>query len=217
MNARPLDRRPDLPSPPRPPAGARPPPACASASSTRQETTVQLRSLPSFLGALSDADPVGRRRSLLIAAALLARAGGRECRGGRGVAPPPAGPCRRAEPRAAGRRPGVRPLELRAAATAAARRPDVARQRLGPRAASTSIGRGRSDSIGSRPPRRRSPPATRSSAPTTASAGWRPSSPRRSGSNTGHEAIGDDPRVCIRDRPQCRRNGPGCEMERDSE
>jgi hypothetical protein len=36
------------------------------------ETTAQLRSFPSFLGALSDADPVGRRRSLLIAAALLA-------------------------------------------------------------------------------------------------------------------------------------------------
>jgi hypothetical protein len=35
------------------------------------ETTVQLRSFPSFLGALGDADPVGRRRSLLIAAALL--------------------------------------------------------------------------------------------------------------------------------------------------
>jgi hypothetical protein len=35
------------------------------------ETTAQLRSLPSFLGALGDAEPVGRRRSLLIAAALL--------------------------------------------------------------------------------------------------------------------------------------------------
>jgi hypothetical protein len=35
------------------------------------ETTAQLRSFPSFLGALSDTDPVSRRRSLLIAAALL--------------------------------------------------------------------------------------------------------------------------------------------------
>ena len=35
------------------------------------ETTRQQRALPSFLGALSDADPVARRRSLLIAAALL--------------------------------------------------------------------------------------------------------------------------------------------------
>jgi len=35
------------------------------------ETTTQRRSFPSFFGALSDADPVGRRRSLLIAAALL--------------------------------------------------------------------------------------------------------------------------------------------------
>jgi hypothetical protein len=35
------------------------------------ETAAQLRSFPSFLGALSEADPVSRRRSLLIAAALL--------------------------------------------------------------------------------------------------------------------------------------------------
>ena len=35
------------------------------------ETTSQQRALPSFLGALSEADPVARRRSLLIAAALL--------------------------------------------------------------------------------------------------------------------------------------------------
>ena len=35
------------------------------------EGTRQLRALPSFLGALSEADPVARRRSLLIAAALL--------------------------------------------------------------------------------------------------------------------------------------------------
>ena len=35
------------------------------------ETTTQQRALPSFLGALNDADPVSRRRSLLIAAALL--------------------------------------------------------------------------------------------------------------------------------------------------
>jgi hypothetical protein len=35
------------------------------------ETTSQQRALPSFLGALSDADPITRRRSLLIAAALL--------------------------------------------------------------------------------------------------------------------------------------------------
>jgi hypothetical protein len=35
------------------------------------ETTSQQRPLPSFLGALSDADPIRRRRSLLIAVALL--------------------------------------------------------------------------------------------------------------------------------------------------
>jgi hypothetical protein len=36
------------------------------------DTTSQQRALPSFLGALSEADPVTRRRSLLLAAALLA-------------------------------------------------------------------------------------------------------------------------------------------------
>ena len=35
------------------------------------ETTSQQRALPSFLGALSEADPLTRRRTLLIAAALL--------------------------------------------------------------------------------------------------------------------------------------------------
>jgi hypothetical protein len=35
------------------------------------EATAQQRALPSFLGALSEADPVVRRRSLLVAAALL--------------------------------------------------------------------------------------------------------------------------------------------------
>ena len=35
------------------------------------EDTGQQRALPSFLGALSDADPVVRRQSFLIAAALL--------------------------------------------------------------------------------------------------------------------------------------------------
>ena len=53
------------------------------------ETTGQQRALPSFLGALSEADPVTRRRSLLIAAVLSARAGARERRDDRGVASPP--------------------------------------------------------------------------------------------------------------------------------
>src|SRR5262245_55707575 len=34
-------------------------------------STAQLRSFPSFLGALSAADPIARRRSLIVAAALL--------------------------------------------------------------------------------------------------------------------------------------------------
>ena len=45
---------------------------CASESSTPPRPPRQQRALPSFIGALSQADPVGRRRSLLIAAALPA-------------------------------------------------------------------------------------------------------------------------------------------------
>ena len=52
------------------------------------ETTSQQRALPSFLGALSDADPVARRRSLLIAAALLRGTCPRGDRRRRRVAPP---------------------------------------------------------------------------------------------------------------------------------
>ncbi len=48
-----------------------PRPVCVNGSSKSAETTPQQRALPSFFGALSDADPVTRRRSLLIAAALL--------------------------------------------------------------------------------------------------------------------------------------------------
>ncbi len=110
------------------------------------------------------------------------RCGARECRGSRCVASHPARPHPGPEPRATGRPVCVRRLELRSVARAAAACLDVAGQRRRPRAASTSIGREPSDSIGSRQPRRRSPPATPCSA-TTASAAWRPSGPTRSGSN----------------------------------
>ena len=59
------------------------------------ETTGQQRALPSFLGALSDADPVNRRRSLLIAAALLVALALASGRRRRGVATPRAGPLER--------------------------------------------------------------------------------------------------------------------------
>ena len=95
-------------------------------------TTPQQRALPSFLGVLSDADPVARRRSLLIAAALLVAVA---------VASAAAvGALRLFQrdpiPDLSLERPadlyGARRLDLRSAARAAAPRPDVAR-RLGQR------------------------------------------------------------------------------------
>ena len=80
------------------------------------ETTAQLRALPSFLGALSDADPVARRRSLLIAAALLVALAVASAAAVGAWRLLQRDPVDEVEPRAAGRPPGVRPLELRAAA-----------------------------------------------------------------------------------------------------
>ena len=87
------------------------------------ETTRQQRALPSFLGALSEADPVTRRRSLLIAAALLVALALAATAAVGALRLLERDPVQRPEPRATDRRPGVRPLELRAAAAAAARSP----------------------------------------------------------------------------------------------
>ena len=169
------------------------------------ETTAQQRALPSFLGALSEADPVARRRSLLIAAALLVALALASAAAVGALRLLQRDPIHGSEPRAAGRRPGVRPLELRAAAAAAARRlRRGTRATARPRAASTSIGRGRSDSNGSRQPRRPSPPATRSSAHHRIS-GMAPVGSETVWVEPGHEAIGDDPRVFIRPSSSRRR------------
>ena len=71
MNGRPVDGRPDLQARCEPTFRSAPPPGLRERVLDAAETTAQQRALPSFLGALSEADPVVRRRSLLIAAALL--------------------------------------------------------------------------------------------------------------------------------------------------
>ena len=145
------------------------------------ETTAQQRALPSFLGALSDADPVARRRSLLIAAALL-------------VALAFASAAAVGALRLLQRDPSTElslepPADLPAFVLSSYERlPQLPPVAFTWRDSDSAKGRiyvdrsGRSDSIGSHQPMRPSLPATRSSA-TTASAGWRSSSPRRSGSN----------------------------------
>ena len=95
------------------------------------ETTAQLRSFPSFLGALSDADPVGRRRNLLIAAALLVALAFASAAAVGALRLLAAGPVPRVGPGAASRPPGLRPLEPRAAAPAAAAHVRPWHQQLG--------------------------------------------------------------------------------------
>ena len=117
----------------------------------------------------------------------------------------------RAQPRAAGRRPGVRPLELRAAAQAAAARPDVAGQRLdhGPHLR-RSVGAVRFDQFASAD-------ATEPSAFRVLS-GNRISGVATIGSDKvwveDDGAIGEDPRIFLRTVLSAD-EGPGCEMERD--
>ena len=168
------------------------------------ETTAQQRALPSFLGALSDADPVARRRSLLIAAALL-------------VALAVASAAAVGALRLLQRDP-VQELSLEPPAdlpafvlstyerlpAAAAPRPDVARQR---RSAKGRIYVDRSGAV--RFDRFTSADATEPSSYTILS-DHRISGMATVGSEAvwvepGHEAIGDDPRVFIRDRPRRRR------------
>ena len=105
------------------------------------ETTGQQRALPSFLGALSDADPVVRRRSILLAAALLlALALASAAASGalrllqrdpiRDLSLLQRNPVEDVRPQAAHRRRGVRPVQLRPDAAAAAGRDDEAGRRL---------------------------------------------------------------------------------------
>ena len=208
-----LDRRPDLPGPPRPPArGGCPRPARACLRRGGDHRPVAGVPLvprgPQRSGPGQPPTEPAHRRS------AAARAGGRECRGGRGVAPLPAGPDRQVEPGAAGRRPGVRPLELRAAAPAAAGRPDLARQRLGQGPhLRRSVGRGPI-----RPVRvRRCDGALQLQDPQPRPPHQRGGDRRVRGGLGRTRARGDrrGPAGVPPNRPQCRRTGPGCEMERD--
>ncbi len=179
------------------------------------ETTTQLRALPSFLGALSEADPITRRRSLLIAAALLVALALASAAAVGALRLVGAGPDRQIEPGAAGRPPGVRPLELRAAAPAAAGRPDLARQRLdqGPHLC-RSVGRGPIRSVHVR----RCDGALQLQDPQPQPPHQRDGERRVRGGLGRTRARGDrrGPAGVPPNGPQCPGEGPGCEMERDS-
>ena len=179
------------------------------------ETTNQQRALPSFLGALSDADPVGRRRSLLIAAALL-------------VAVAVASAAAVGALRLLQRDP-IDELSLEPPADVPAfvlssyeRLPQLPPVALTWRDSDSTKGRLYVDQSG----------AVQfdqfASADATEPSSYRILSPnhRISGMASveseavwveqGHEAIGDDPRVFLRTILSAGETGPGCEMERDS-
>ena len=178
------------------------------------ETTTQQRSLPSFLGALSDADPVSRRRSMLIAAALL-------------IALAFASAAAVGAWRLLQRDP-IDELSLEPPADVAAfvlssyeRLPQLPPVALTWHDSDSTKGRIYVDRSG----------AVRfdrfASAEATDAAGYRVLSPNHRISGVasveseavwvepGHEAIGDDPRVFLRTVLNAGETGPGCEMERD--
>jgi hypothetical protein len=177
------------------------------------ETTAQLRSFPSFLGALSDADPLARRRNLLIAASML-------------LAVALAGAAAVGEWRVLQRNPIDElslepPADVRAYVLSSYERlPQLPPLALTWQASDSMKGRIYVDRSG----------AVRfdrfASADATEPAGYRILSPdhRISGVATvdgtrvwvepGHEAIGDDPRVFLRTVLSAD-EGPGCEIERD--
>ena len=178
------------------------------------ETTDQLRSFPSFLGALSDADPVSRRRNLLIAAALLlalAVASGAAVGAWRLLQPDPIDDLSL-----------ERPADVQAFVLSSYERlPQLPPLALTWRASDSTKGRIYVDRSG----------AVRldrfASADATEPTSYRIMSPdhRISGMATvdseavwvepGHEAIGEDPRVFLRTVLTADER-PGCEIERDS-
>ena len=177
------------------------------------EATGQLRSFPSFLGALSDADPVSRRRNLLIAAALLLALA-------------------IASAAAVGawrffQRDQVDELSLEPPADIPAfvlssyeRLPQLPPVAFAWRDSDSRKGRVYVDRSGAvRFDRFLSADATEPSSSTILSANHRISGMASVESEAvwveqGHEAIGEDPRVFLRTVLSAD-DGPGCEMERD--
>ena len=178
------------------------------------ETTAQLRPFPSFLGALSDADPVGRRRSVLIAAALLVALA---------VASAAAvGALRLLE------RDPIDELSLEPPADVPAfvlssyeRLPQLPPLALTWHDSDSAKGRIYVDRSGAvRFDRFASADATEPSSyrvlsPNHRISGMAPVESEAVWVEQGHEAIGDDPRVFLR-TVLAAEVGPGCEMERDS-
>jgi hypothetical protein len=178
------------------------------------KTTAQLRSFPSFLGALSDADPVGRRRSLLIAAALLvalAAASATAVAAWRLIQQDPIDKLS-LEP----------PADLPAFVLSSYERlPQLPPVALTWRDSDSAKGRiyvGQSGAV--RFDQFASAEATEPSSYRILSPNHRISGVATVGSDKvwieqGHEAISEDPRVFLRTIVSGRDPGPGCEMERD--
>ena len=212
MNARPLTDVPDLPGPPRPPARGgcpRPARACLRCGGDHQPAAGAAfvprgpqRSRPDH----PPSKPAHR-------GSAACRTGARKCRGGRGVAPHPAGPCRELslEP----------PADLPAFVLSSYERlPQLPPVALTWHDSDSTKGRIYVDRSG----------AVRfdqfASADATEPSSYRILSPnhRISGMASveseavwveqGHEAIGEDPRVFLRTVLSAE-EGPGCEMERD--
>jgi hypothetical protein len=178
------------------------------------ETTAQLRSFPSFLGALSDADPVGRRRSLLIAAALLvalAVASATAVGAWRLIQQDPFDELS-LEP------PADVPAFVLSSYERLPQLPPVALTWQNSDSAKGRIYVDRSGAV--RFDRFASAEATEPSGYRILSPDHRISGVATVGSEAvwveqGHEAIGDDPRVFLRTILSGGDPGPGCEMERD--
>lgn len=176
------------------------------------ETTTQQRALPSFVGALSDADPVTRRMSLLIAAALL-------------VALALAATAAVGALRLLDRDP-IQQLSLEPPADVAAfvlssyeRLPQLPPLALTWHGGGSDKGRIYVDRSGAvRFDRFASAEATEPSSYTILSdhriSGMAPVGSDEVWVEPGHEAFGDDPRMWIRIVLNSE-EGPGCEMERD--
>jgi hypothetical protein len=178
------------------------------------ETSAQLRSFPSFLGALSDADPVSRRRSLLIAAALLVALA---------LASAAAvGALRLLERDPVDKLSLEPPADVRAFVLSSYERlPQLAPVALTWRDSGSNKGRVYVDRSGAvrfdrfASAEAAEPVSYRILSPDHRISGMAPVESEPVWVEQGHEAIGDDPRIFLQTVLGAD-EGPGCEMERDS-